>query len=264
MDAKMKFFYPKVKAIDAENRRITVCISKDEIDRYEERIEIQAIGDALEGYAMNPVVLGDHQHRLASGQSSVIGHGPPDSYRVLPTEVDVDIVFSITDNAESYWINYRDGHQKAVSIGFIPLEWKFEETKGQKIYVLTKIELLELSCVAVGANRGALVKTKGRFDQLRDDIDMTQKNTLLEAIPDTSQQEIGELGTKFNQLKEAIGKDFNHISADLEEIKTLLTPDQDGFAPALLLGDAGDRSAPAGDSQIAELIQKLNQLLSDL
>ena len=79
MDNNVKFFYPKVKAVDAENRRITVCISKDEIDRHGERVEIPAIAEALGLYASNPVILGDHQHRLASGQSSVIGHAPPDS-----------------------------------------------------------------------------------------------------------------------------------------------------------------------------------------
>lgn len=255
MEPQMKFFYPKVKAVDVDNRRITVCISKDEIDRHEERIEIQAIADALAGYASNPVVLGDHQHRLPSGQSSVIGHGPPDSYRVLPDEVDIDIVFSTTANAETYWINYRDGHQKAVSIGFIAKEWRSEEVEGKKVWVYTSIELLEVSCVAVGSNRGALVKTNGHFDQLKDGPAANEKNTILEAFLSVIREDMNHLGLLFNQLKGALAKDVTDIQDSLEEIKTLLTPGQDGFARELMsFGEQHDRSVPAVDTKTAEQI----------
>ena len=235
MEPKMKFFYPKVKGIDVDNRRIIVCISKDEIDRHNERIEISAIADALQLYATNPVVLGDHQHRLSTGKSSVIGHSPPESFKVMENEVDIDIVFSTTENAETYWINFRDGHQLAVSIGFIDLEWRYEEVDGRKIYVTTKLELLEVSCVAVGANRGALVKAKGMFDRVADaDIEQTVKAV----IEDTVTKQISDM------------KSF--VESELDEIKSLLITDSDGFAEELMLGSSSGSSSPGGDNDNAE------------
>ena len=166
MEPKMKFFYPKVKGVDVDNRRITVCISKDEIDRHGERIEISAIAEALKEWgATNPVIIGDHQYRLSTGESSVIGHGIPESFKIIDNEAIIDLEFSTTKNAETYWVNFRDGHQKAVSIGFIDLEWRTEDVEVIKVLVSTKIELYELSCVAIGANRGALIKVAGMFDR---------------------------------------------------------------------------------------------------
>ena len=251
MKPKMKYFYPKVKSIDSDNRRITVCISKDEIDRHGERIEIQAIADALKLFASNSVVLGDHQHRLSSGKSSVIGHSDPDSFRVLDDEIDIDILFSITENAETYWINYRDGHQKAVSIGFIAHEWKHEDDGDKKVWVATRIELLEVSCVAVGANRGALIKEKDKFDALAENSN-EKDNNILVALCEMLQQDISKLGGLFNQLKAATGKDFDNIRADLDEIKSLLITDPDGLAEGFVFGESSVQSAPAGDNVSAE------------
>jgi len=248
----MKFFYPQVKAVDRENHSITVCISKDEIDRHKERIEISAIADALQLYATNPVVLGDHQHRLSTGKSSVIGHAPPESFKVLEDEVDVDIIFSVTENAETYWINYRDGHQKAVSIGFIDLEWRTEEEDGKKIWITTKLELLEVSCVAVGANRGALIKAKGMFDRLAEP-------EVLEIAKDTA-------GEQFRVLQKQISDLKSFVEDDLDEIKSLLIADSDGFAKGLL-GDSSELSVPAGDKKQSEryvkTVENVTQKLKD-
>lgn len=245
MEPKMKFFYPQVKAVDKENRRITVCISKDEIDRHNERIEIIAIADVLKGYAVNPVFLGDHQHRLPTGQSSVIGHAPPESFRVLENEVDVDIVFSTTENAETYWVNFRDGHQKAISIGFIDLEWRTEEVDGRKIYVTTKLELLEVSCVAVGANRGALIKAKGMFDR-EVGIDNKQlKDLTTKVVKETISDQLTDLYKKISDLEAS-------FDTGIEEITSLLIADSDRFAEELLLGEQSDPSVPAGDNNNAE------------
>jgi len=243
MEPKMKLFYPKVKGIDVDNRRITVCISRAEIDRHNERIEISAIIEALGPWGeSNPVVLGDHQHRLSTGKSSVIGHAPPDSFKAFEDEVDVDITFSTTENAETYWVNYRDGHQKAVSIGFIDLEWRQDEEDGRKIFVTTKLELLELSCVAVGANRGALVKTKGMFDRA------VEPETLELLSKDPGNEQFSNLQKQISDMKSFVG-------SELDEIKSLLITGSDGFAEGLL-GVPSDPSAPGGAQKTAERIVK--------
>jgi len=268
----MKFFYPKVKAIDKENRCITVCISKDEIDRHNERIEISAIADSLNIYAANPVVLGDHQHRLSTGKSSVIGHAPPESFKVLQSEVDMDIIFSVTENAETYWINYRDGHQRAVSIGFIDLEWRTEDVDGKKVFVSTKIELLELSCVAVGANRGALLKAKGMFDRIKESvyhcecIECGHQETSETHCKDLKCIECGgqmrrveRPGPGQNQeqdVSKQISDLKTFIELEFDEIKSLLIADSDGFAKGLL-GDSSESSVPAGEKKQSERYVKV-------
>lgn len=241
MDPKMKFFYPIVKSVDTDNRRITVCISKNEIDRHGERIEIQAIAAALQLYTTNPVVLGDHQHRLTSGKSSVIGHAPPKSFKVLKEEVHLDIVFSTTENAETYWINFRDGHQKAISIGFIDKGWRKETVDGREIYVTTEMELLEVSCVAVGANRGALVKVAGMFDRYAE-----------KDIPESAKE---YLDTNHAEILKHISELKTFYEEGIEDIKSLLITDPDGLAEHLL-GDGPDSPAPAGDNNKAEQIVK--------
>lgn len=269
MEPKMKFFYPKVKGIDVDNRRITVCISKDEIDRHNERIEINAIADSLQLYATNPVVLGDHQHRLSTGKSSVIGHTIPESFKVSGNEVDMDIEFSTTENAETYWVNFRDGHQLAISIGFIDLEWKFEGEDGNKIYVITKLELLEVSCVAVGANRGALVKVKGMFDRIKEtvyhceciecghqetsethckDLKCPECGNQMRRVerpgPGQNSQELKDLSNQISDFK-------SYVESEIDEIKSLLITDSDGFAEGLL-GSPSGPSAPGGAQKTAE------------
>ena len=278
----MKFFYPRVKYVDRENRRIIVCISKNEIDRHNERIEISAIADALQLYTTNPVVLGDHQHRLSTGQSSVIGHAPPESFKVLEDEVDVDIIFSVTENAETYWINYRDGHQRAISIGFIDLEWRQDEEDGRKIFVTTKLELLEVSCVAVGANRGALIKAKGMFDRIKESV------YHCECI-ECGHQEISETHCKDlkchecgGQMRRAerpgpgqnqeqdVSKQISglktFIESEFDEIKSLLIADPDGFA-GKLLGASSESPIPASGKKQSEqhvkVVENITRKLND-
>ena len=69
----------------------------------------------------------------------------------------------------------------------------------------------------------------------------------------TIRKEIIELKTHFDAFKSG-------IEESLEEIKALLTPDQEGFAPALMLSKHGDRSDPAG-TQIAEQISRIKTSL---
>jgi len=277
---KMKFFYPKVKSVDVDNRQITVCISKAEIDRHNERIEISAIADALQLYTTNPVVLGDHQHRLSTGKSSVIGHAPPESFKPMENEVDMDIVFSVTENAETYWINYRDGHQRAVSIGFIDLEWRQDEEDGRKIFVTTKLELLEVSCVAVGANRGALVKTKGMFDRRKDDVyhceciecghkitgethcnDLKcpecggQMRRVERPGPGQNQGQRDSADEKLADMSKQISGLKTFVESELDEIKSLIIADPDGFA-GRMLGTDPESSGPCSDNHKTEQLLK--------
>jgi HK97 family phage prohead protease len=150
-----------VKAIDESKRQIEAVVSTADLDRYDEIIEPEAFRESLDAYLKNPVVISSHQHRLDTGHSSVVG-------QTIKTWIDqvglhVIIWFAETELGDEFWYLYKDKFQRAFSVGFIPLEWKDGTLDGgQRVRTYTKVELLEISCVPVPANRNALSKSKQR------------------------------------------------------------------------------------------------------
>lgn len=148
-----------IKSIDEKNRRITADASTNDIDRYDEIVEPESIRENLLVFMKNPVVLAAHHHKLADGTSPVVGNVV--SAKIIPTGLEVIIEFhTITKLAEEYWQLYSQKKQRALSIGFKPLEGGFETINGKSVYVHRKIELLEISVVPIGANPNALSKSK--------------------------------------------------------------------------------------------------------
>ncbi|MHC4460919.1 MAG: HK97 family phage prohead protease [Planctomycetota bacterium] len=150
-----------VKAIDQGKRQITALASAATLDRYDEIILPEAFRELLPVYMKNPIVITSHQHRLQTGHSSVVGRTAKAS--VISEGLLVTIEFAQgTELAEEYWQLYSQKIQKALSIGYMPIESQYEQREGKNILVHTKIELLEISCVAVPANREALTRTQQR------------------------------------------------------------------------------------------------------
>lgn len=149
-----------VKAVDEKNRRITALASTGDIDRDNEIILPEAFRETLPEYlAKNNVVLCSHQYRLETGQSSVVANIP--EAKITEDGLLVIIEFhNITELAEEYWQLYSQKKQRALSIGIIPQEGEVQTIKGRRIYVHTKVELLEVSVVAVPSNRDALSLSK--------------------------------------------------------------------------------------------------------
>jgi hypothetical protein len=152
--------YAIKESIDLNNRRIRFVISSDKLDRDRERVEVNAVAGAIPAFAANPVFMAAHMHRAMDAHPTVIGSWDTDSFKALAHHSEMDAVFGTTDLAEQYWKNYSSRHQRAVSIGFIPLEGHEEVSeKFGRIFVITKLELIEISAVAVGSNREALAKS---------------------------------------------------------------------------------------------------------
>ena len=151
-----------VKSIDQANRRITAIASTGNLDRHGEIILPSAFEEMLPVYMMNPVVVSAHQHRLDSGHSSVVGS----VVKIWINRVGLNVVIEFEDGTElgkEYWVLYGGKRQRALSVGFIPLEWKDEQDeKLGRVRIYTKVELLEISCVPVGSNRESLSKARQR------------------------------------------------------------------------------------------------------
>lgn len=150
-----------VKSIDVKNRRITALASTANVDRDGDIIEPEAFRKWMPVYMKNPVVLTTHQHRLETGQSSVIAN-------VIDTKIDkngltVVIEFhDITGLAEEYWKLYSQKKQRAFSVGFAPRASEDRRVGDEWVRVYTEVELIEISCVPVGSNRESLSRSKQR------------------------------------------------------------------------------------------------------
>jgi len=148
-----------VKSIDLDKRQITCLASTGDVDRSDEIIEPEAYRELLPIYMRNPVVITTHLHRLQTGSSSVIGNAVKAWIDQQGLWVVIEFVKG-TDLGEEYWLLYSQKKQRALSVGFIPVESEYEEREGRRVLVHTKVELLEISCVPVGSNREALSRSK--------------------------------------------------------------------------------------------------------
>lgn len=137
--------------------RITGYASTSDVDRYRDIVKPEAFKSALETYNRNPVLLRSHNpdRPIGTVESAVI-----DGKGLKITAVVMD---------EQTAKEVSDGRMRALSIGYIPLESSLEHEDGSPfnaekdsvwdsdlIRVINKLDLVEISIVAVPANGNAL------------------------------------------------------------------------------------------------------------
>lgn len=159
------FVGDNAKNIDVENHRINFVVSASTIDRDYELVEASAVIEAIKRkgqFKDNPVCLQCHQHKIGDGSPPAIGQWDVSTARKRNNKVEMVLQFDTDyDLGEKYWTVYRNRTMRAVSIGFRVLEHHEERRGDKRVWVFTKIELFEISCVAVGCNQEALSKLKG-------------------------------------------------------------------------------------------------------
>lgn len=153
-----------VRAADTIQRILEICISDESVDRYDSILK--ADGWMLDNYRKNPVVLFGHCYdelpigkdtgvRLTDGRKLI---GRP---QFAPREMN--------PLADSTYLMLLGGYLNASSVGFLPLEWTFDE--GRNGYNIIRQELLEYSIVPVPANPNALIEARSagiNIDPIRD------------------------------------------------------------------------------------------------
>lgn len=188
-------------AINEETRSIRFVVSAEEVDRDNDIVTAEAMAGAIKAFADNPVCLACHQHRLADGMPPVVGSWNTETFKQSGKRSEMELTFATTDLGETYWKLYKDRHMRAVSIGFRILDAK-EEVKNQvRVYVITKIELFEISCVPVGSNRSALAKIK--------DLDLDADGRI--------EQQIADLKSEISNFK-------SDLVEQLDQIKDMIIP----------------------------------------
>ena len=141
--------------IPSEGAPLTVVASTDDADRHGDTVALD--GWQLDNYRRNPVLLWAHDYgQPPIGRASEVwrdGHALVARMEFAPTRF-----------AQEVEGLYRQGYQRAVSVGFRPV--RFEERRDPRTGALLGIrfleqELLEISAVPVPANGAALLQTNG-------------------------------------------------------------------------------------------------------
>ncbi len=157
-----------VRAVNQEDRTAELVISSGDIDRYGEIVDPKAFDrETVDAFMANPVMLAGHRHIGSAGEPTIVGH-----WLSFKREGNLTVgvaKLATTPLAKDYWQLILDGSLRACSIGFMVREWEMREVGSGKnkmrVRVFTKIELIEISLVAVPANREALMKAAG-FDAM--------------------------------------------------------------------------------------------------
>lgn len=144
-----------------QDGHLTAVASNATLDRDGEVILPSAFTRHLDVYRANPVILAAHVHRGYEGTPTIIGSAT--RIEAADEALMFEMTFARTPLAQQWQSLYEDGHARAFSVGFIPLdgEWRDPPSSNGKagaVYVHTEVELLEISAVAVPANRDALAR----------------------------------------------------------------------------------------------------------
>lgn len=182
----------RVKSIDEANRTVTAIVSTPNVDRYEEIVDPKAFKKFLKVFMTNPVFVAGHTYIGWSGEPTVIGHWQ--SVEITDEGLIATAKFADTALAEEYWRLYSGGHMKAFSVGWITHEWKMEEFEiapgvRKKIRVFTLVELIEISAVAIPANRESLVRAASAT-RLNESAEIKQLNA--DDVRDLIRKHVGE------------------------------------------------------------------------
>lgn len=149
------------KSVNNDRRQITACASAGTLDRDGEIILPSAFKELLPVYMKNAVVIISHQHWLETGHSSVVANVTKAWVDGKGLWVVIEFIKG-TELADEYWLLYSTKKQRALSVGFIPKEHRYEDVNGKIVFVHTKVELIEISLCAVPSNRDALSRSKQR------------------------------------------------------------------------------------------------------
>lgn len=238
-------------AINEADHSINFVVSTDVVDRDNELVMAEAVYEAIhrkhEFYA-NPICPPCHKPRLDSGMPPCVGHWDTDTAKLLKHRVEMRLLYDMKNKiGKGYWDAYSGRHMRAVSIGFRILEGH-EEVKGDKrIYVITKIELYEISCVGVAANQQALAKLKALG--CRQESGGDQK-----ALPE--------------RVADCFTKHFDDLRADIteqiDELKDLLITDPDGLADELMLGKQSGPSDRGDDNSTEQVLRAFQKALKEI
>ena len=143
------------QAVADADRKLRFVFSDGTIDRAGDSIDPE--GWEVDNFLTNPVALWAHDsYSPPIGRASNVGA----SGGKLMGDIEF-MAAEISGFADSIYRMIKAGFVKAVSVGFIPLEWSFAQEKNRPFGInFTKQELVEISVCPVPCNPNALQAAK--------------------------------------------------------------------------------------------------------
>jgi len=152
-----------------ERIAMPVVITDESEDR--DRDVVVAGGGDLTHYKQNPVMLFGHDHGIPAIGNGFGAHPADDTVRAIATfnPEDVDSFGFMVGRM------FEERIMRALSIGFLPKEWSYEQERGPLAMRFLSWELIEFSAVNVPSNRNALVQARGIGIDVRPAVRLLQK-----------------------------------------------------------------------------------------
>lgn len=262
----------KQGGVDLGARTISGVASTINVDRDGEIILPRAFAARLEAFkGGSSPFMAAHTHRTSTAAPSQIGW----VVDISITKIDVPCRFRFVEDTEGaaqrWWKLASDPNGKGImfSIGFIPVRWvygsvadlaeEFPEIRpaiaaagladDDRLRVYTEIELLEVSAVAVGSNRGAMQLLGAKLFQPGGDGD----KALEQFREDLAAEVVRQLGERGLLSAPEIEKLHTDIDAKLDEHTTRLeqfvrdaVDDVIALLPDTVNADAAGQKGPGG------------------
>jgi len=228
--------FAQPNSLDEDNRTLRFRCSSSNVDRYGEIVAAEAFKGSLETFRANPILVAGHVYVAPDGEPTTIGTWP--QIEAIADGLAGTAQFMDDDElAEKYWRRYRKGVQRAVSIGFITNAWEMREMtingETRKVRVFTDIELLEISCVAIPANRESLARAKSAFSGAR--------GASADEAGGNIEQRLAALETRLNQLFDTSpGGPMSQLATDIAE----LVRGPGGLGAEIMRGVPGEEEEP--------------------
>lgn len=214
-----------VSTEDLGERTVRFTISKEVVDR--DGDILRATGVDFTNYMKNPVFLSFHNtHEFPLGKVT--------KFWVEGNSVKADVYFptveELSTNPEQAsekakivdfaYCCYKTGMLNAVSVGFIPIEWK--ETKDG--WDILKWELLEFSAVAVPANQDAIAEAVKSFgkDFAKEFVSVEKSGRKISAETRAVLDKMKLCGDKLEECErtlKACRKELTELLAELDDNK---------------------------------------------
>ena len=149
----------ELRSVNKTSRTVEFVASTDAVDSYDEIVEQDWI---LDRYLSNPVVLFGHSSRdLPIGKATRVEVVEHNGRKQLECTIQLASA-AANPLAEQVWNSIDEGTLRAVSVGFMPGDYRFEKRNGREVFVLSQNTLHEISVVPIPANPEALAKMKAK------------------------------------------------------------------------------------------------------
>lgn len=239
-----------LRGIRADDRTADFVASTDAIDSHGDIIDQESW--RLEHFRANPIVLYGHDSReLPIGKATAVA--------VRNGQLEVSIKFASAEanpRAEEVWRLVQEGILRAVSVGFLPTDGKYEVRDNKDVFVWRAPILKEISVVPVPANHEALARMKAAYaaSQGKKEASMDPKDLQLKI--ERQAVELTERDAKIKALeteKAALERQTDVLAKARDEAIARASKAEDGLIELEIDALVGVKITPAEKPDFVEL-----------